>query len=279
MSKLIIKRPDLSQGGFLALPHAIIRDRGLSIDAIGILTVIASNADGWDYTVKSLAKSLRITENRTRNAVRELEAAGLLKRDQPIDPVTRKTLDGTWTIDLTIDRRSGINATAPTSTDDASPQVETVESIPAPRKSTRLIEDHDQKISSRRGAPATASFSITDQMRSWAAENHPHVNVDQATEKYIAYYADKTTSRQSWEKWIAREKAPVLSTAEAIKEAGKIDRRMRDLRDAGDDDGATALFHAELAPLIEKHDLIRDEWGIGFRKKPKPFNPAEWSMS
>ena len=279
MSKLIIKRPDLSQGGFLALPHAIIRDRGLSIDAIGILTVIASNADGWDYTVKSLAKSLRITENRTRNAVRELEAAGLLKRDQPIDPVTRKTLDGTWTIDLTTDRRSGIHATAPTSTDDASPQVETVESIPAPRKSTRLIEDHDQKISSRREAPATASFSITDQMRSWAQENHPHVNVDQATEKYIAYYADKTTSRQSWEKWIAREKAPVLSTAEAIKEAGKIDRRMRDLRDAGDDDGATALFHAELKPLIDKHDLIRDEWGIGFRKKPKPFNPAEWSMS
>ena len=278
MSKLIIKRPDLSQGGFLALPHAIIRDRGLSIDAIGILTVIASNADGWDYTVKSLAKSLRITENRTRNAVRELEAAGLLKRDQPIDPVTRKTLDGTWTIDLTTDRRAGINATAPTSTDDASPQVETVESIPAPRKSTRLIEDHDQKISSRREAPATASFSITDQMRSWAQENHPHVNVDQATEKYLAYYADKTTSRKSWEKWIAREKAPTLSTAEAIKEAGEIDRRMRDLRDAGDEDGATAIFHAELAPIIEKHDLIRDDWGIGFRKKPKPFNPAEWSM-
>ena len=279
MSKLIIKRPDLSQGGYLALPHAIIRDRGLSIDAIGILTVIASNADGWDYTVKSLAKSLRITENRTRNAVRELEAAGLLKRDQPIDPVTRKTLDGTWTIDLTTDRRSGINATAPTSTYDASSQVGTGARESAPRKSTRLTEDHDQKISRRRGAPATASFSVTDQMRSWAQENHPHVNVDQATEKYIAYYADKTTSRKSWEKWIAREKAPVLSAAEAIKEAGKIDRRMRDLRDAGDDDGATALFHAELAPLIEKHDLIRDEWGIGFRKKPKPFNPAEWSMS
>ena len=74
-------------------------------------------------------------------------------------------------------------------------------------------------------------------------------------------------------------KAPALSTAEAIKEAGKIDRRMRELRDAGDDDGATALFHAELAPIIEKHDLIRDEWGIGFRKKPKPFNSTEWSMS
>src|SRR5699024_9700437 len=47
------------------------------------------------------------------------------------------------------------------------------------------------------------------------------------------------------EKW----RTPVLSTAEAIKEAGKIDRRMRDLRAAGDDDGATAIFHAELKPL------------------------------
>lgn len=76
------------------------------------------------------------------------------------------------------------------------------------------------------------------------------------------------------EKW----KAPVLSTAEAIKEAKKINRRMRDLRDAGDDDGATAIFHAELKPLIDKHNLVPDEFGIGFRKKPKPFNPAEWSM-
>ena len=74
-------------------------------------------------------------------------------------------------------------------------------------------------------------------------------------------------------------KAPNLSTAEAIKEAEKIDKRMRELRDSGDDDGATALFHAELAPIIEKHDIVRDEWGIGFRRKPKPFNPAEWSMS
>jgi len=77
------------------------------------------------------------------------------------------------------------------------------------------------------------------------------------------------------EKW----RPPILSPAEAIAEAGKIDRRMRELRDAGDDDGATAIFHAELKPIIDKHDLIRDEWGIGYRKKPKPFNPAEWSMS
>lgn len=277
MSKLIIKRPDLSQGGFLALPHAIIRDRGLSIDAIGILTVIASNADGWDYTVKSLAKSLRITENRTRNAVRELEAAGLLKREQPIDPVTRKTLDGTWTIDLTTDRRSGIHATAPTSTDDASPQVGTVESIPAPRKSTRLIEDHDQKISSRREAPATATFSITDQMRSWAEENHPHVNVDQATEKYIAYYADKTTSRKSWEKWIAREKAPVLSTAEAIKEAERLQRQMKNLRAAGDEGGAMALFGSKLKPILDKHGLVPDEWGLGYKKR-STFDPTKWML-
>lgn len=77
------------------------------------------------------------------------------------------------------------------------------------------------------------------------------------------------------EKW----RPPNLSTAEAIAEAGKIDRRMRELRDTGDDDGATAIFHAELAPLTQKHDLIRDEWGIGFRKKPKTFNLSEWSMS
>lgn len=77
------------------------------------------------------------------------------------------------------------------------------------------------------------------------------------------------------EKW----RPPNLSTAEAIKEAERLQRRMRDLRAAGDDDGATAIFHAELKPLIDKHDIVPDEWGIGYRKKPKPFNPAEWSMS
>src|SRR5699024_8781755 len=140
--------------------------------------------------------------------VQELEAAGVLTRDQPYDPVAKKKADGVWSIDLTTTRRSGSRASAVTSTNGASPQVGAVARIPEPQLPERSIEDHDQKISRRRGAPATATFSITDQMRSWAEENHPHVNVDHATEKYLAYYADKTPSRKSWEAWIAREKTP-----------------------------------------------------------------------
>lgn len=76
------------------------------------------------------------------------------------------------------------------------------------------------------------------------------------------------------EKW----RPPTLSTAEAIAEAQKIDRRMRELRAAGNEDGATAVFNAELGPLLEKYKLVRDEFGFGFRVKPKPFNPAAWAM-
>src|SRR5699024_7071136 len=259
MSKLIIKRPDLSQGHYLTLPNHIVRDVGLSAGAIGVLAFIVSRGESWDFNVKSLAKEMGETQDFVRKRVQELEAAGVLTRDQPYDPVAKRKADGVWSIDLTTTRRSGSRASAVTSTNGASPQVGAVARIPEPQLPERSIEDHDQKISRRRGAPATATFSITDQMRSWAEENHPHVNVDQATEKYIDWYAGKTTSRQSWEKWIAREKAPVLSTAEAIKEAGKIDRRMRDLRAAGDGDGATAIFHAELKPLIDKHDIVPDE--------------------
>ena len=77
------------------------------------------------------------------------------------------------------------------------------------------------------------------------------------------------------EKW----RTPNLSTAEAIKEAERLQRQMKNLRAAGDEDGAMALFGSKLKPLIDKHDIVPDEWGIGYRKKPKPFNPAEWSMS
>lgn len=57
-------------------------------------------------------------------------------------------------------------------------------------------------------SPPTAASFLSEKMRAWAQENHPHVDVDHATAKYLAYYADKTTSRKSWEKWIAGEKTP-----------------------------------------------------------------------
>lgn len=76
-------------------------------------------------------------------------------------------------------------------------------------QTTTKEQGSSNKVLSRvSGEALTAASFLSEEMRAWAQENHPHVNVDQATEKYVAWYSGKTTSRKSWEKWIAQEKTP-----------------------------------------------------------------------
>ena len=277
MALLIVNPPDISGGNYATIPNEWLRDKRLSLVARGILAVLATHRTGFAVRAEDF-HGFGTGKETVAKAFRELEEVGYLRRERT------RTDRGTWSHVWTLNPQSGPSpdpgkpTVDVTSTNTPSPQVSTSDGIPGSGQPGDSKKPNEKKTSRRGDAPTAASF-LSEGMRSWAEENHPHVNVDQATAKYIDWYSDKTTSRKSWEAWIAREKAPRPATAtEAIKEAGKIDRRMRELRDAGDEDGATAIFHAELAPIIEKHDLIRDDWGIGFRKKPKPFNPAEWSM-
>ena len=59
-----------------------LKNRSLSLKAKGLLSVILSLPDGWDYTLKGLARISKEGIDAIREAVRELEAAGYIVRSR-----------------------------------------------------------------------------------------------------------------------------------------------------------------------------------------------------
>lgn len=57
-----------------------LRDRQISLRAIGLLSVMLSLPDDWDYTVAGLTIICKDSEERIRAALQELETAGYVQR-------------------------------------------------------------------------------------------------------------------------------------------------------------------------------------------------------
>lgn len=62
------------------------------------------------------------------------------------------------------------------------------------------------------GPPApvdTDGFTVTDSMRRWANEVHPHVDLQHSTNQFVAHYRSTGTRRrnwpEAWRKWIAED--------------------------------------------------------------------------
>lgn len=80
---LIIRRNLNFDRGFTRIPNAWVRDKDLSLKAIGLLTQLMSHQDGWSVSIQSLASQNSCGRDAIRSAVQELEKAGYLKRSQP----------------------------------------------------------------------------------------------------------------------------------------------------------------------------------------------------
>ncbi len=70
------------RSNFTALPNLTICDRRLSLRTLGLLVVVLSRPDGWDYSVSGLAAFCQIGRDAIRTSLKELEAAGYLSRRQ-----------------------------------------------------------------------------------------------------------------------------------------------------------------------------------------------------
>ncbi|WP_225840276.1 helix-turn-helix domain-containing protein [Streptomyces sp. NK08204] len=72
---------------------------------------------------------------------------------------------------------------------------------------------HDRALDAwPEGPPApidTDGFTVTDAMRRWANEVHPHVNLTHSTQQFISHYRSTGTRRrnwpEAWRKWIAED--------------------------------------------------------------------------
>lgn len=87
------KRPD---SGFLIVSHEVLRDARISERARGLLVRILSYPDDWQTDSTALAEQCREGRDAIRTAMRELEAAGYMRRER------RRADGGRWVTDTVV---------------------------------------------------------------------------------------------------------------------------------------------------------------------------------
>lgn len=70
------------QSGYTVMSNYHLRDKRLSLKAKGLLSVILSLPEDWDYTIKGLCKICDTGREAMRAALQELEGAGYLTRSR-----------------------------------------------------------------------------------------------------------------------------------------------------------------------------------------------------
>ena len=78
----IVRRKLEHEYRFTQIPNEWLRDSRLSLKAKGLLGQLLSHAEGWNVTIGSLAKANGCGRDSVRAAVKELEDAGYLRREQ-----------------------------------------------------------------------------------------------------------------------------------------------------------------------------------------------------
>lgn len=82
MSETRIKIPPR---GYYSMPRGAAQDARLTLEARGLLAMLLSLPDNWDYTVSGLAAKSNCGRDRMRRMLRELEDVGYLVREQSHD--------------------------------------------------------------------------------------------------------------------------------------------------------------------------------------------------
>lgn len=72
----------IRQGGYTVLPNQILRDEALTLQAKGLFCMMASFPENWDFTVKGLATVAGCGREKISAALKNLEDAGYLLREQ-----------------------------------------------------------------------------------------------------------------------------------------------------------------------------------------------------
>ena len=70
------------KGNFTVIDNAIFKDRNLSLKAKGLLCLMLSLPDGWNYSIAGLVNLSTDGESAVRSTLKELETAGYFRREQ-----------------------------------------------------------------------------------------------------------------------------------------------------------------------------------------------------
>ncbi|MEU0078458.1 hypothetical protein ABZY58_11230 [Micromonospora tulbaghiae] len=96
---MAIFREPLATKNFTQVPNHWLRDPRLTAKAKGILAYIASHAAGYELTVAQIIAEMKDGESAVKAAMRELEAAGYLRRRQRRDDSGRLSGTDYWIVE------------------------------------------------------------------------------------------------------------------------------------------------------------------------------------
>lgn len=91
-----IVRGQHHEDGWFTIPNKAVRDRRLSLKAVGLLAHLLSHEPGWKINSVTLAKHWQVGRDQIRNALSELESFGYVIR------VRWQNERGHWNHDLVV---------------------------------------------------------------------------------------------------------------------------------------------------------------------------------
>jgi hypothetical protein len=197
---------------YTQIPNDWVRDNRISLKAIGLLAQIMSHKPGWNLSLRSIARINETGVGTIKSAVEELEQFGYLVRSK--DQLHNE--DGTFADYLWTTADPFQN---PVTVKTAHGKQDTKKTI---TKKTIIKE------LTTRASQIPDDFEITEDMRSWASEKHPGVDIDKATLNFVDYWKSKPKDNKqldwtrTWQRWIRTtrpESKPRVSREDENKKA------------------------------------------------------------
>jgi hypothetical protein len=177
---------------YTQIPNDWVRDSRISLKAIGLLAQIMSHKPGWNLSLRSIARINETGVGTIKSAVEELEQFGYLVRSK--DQLHNE--DGTFADYLW-------------TTADPFQNPVTVKTAHGKQDTKKTITKNTiSKESTNRASQIPDDFSVTDDMRLWATEKHPQVDIDKATLNFVDYWKSKPKDNKqldwtrTWQRWI-----------------------------------------------------------------------------
>jgi hypothetical protein len=171
-----------------------------------------SHKPGWNLSLRSIARINETGVGTIKSAVEELEQFGYLVRSK--DQLHNE--DGTFADYLW-------------TTADPFQNPVTVKTAHGKQDTKKTITKNTIfKESTNRASQIPDDFSVTDDMRSWATEKHPLVDIDKATLNFVDYWKSKPKDNKqldwtrTWQRWIRTtrpEAKPRVTREEENKKA------------------------------------------------------------
>ncbi len=233
----------MSAEGFAAVPNWMIRESTLTIYELAVYMALASHSGrgGIRPSIPTLAREARCSVRKVQDSLKVLEASGIVAVDR------RRGANGAWlpSVYRLLPNGAAGDGAPGGGASDAPPLVQEVRQGGA----RGAGEEEPLKKSSRaRRELATIPdfFGLTDEMRAWAAESTPAVDVELVTAAFIDYWRHGNGSGRrhrdwisTWRNWLRSEQAKAQRFGwrrEAATDAVEADdvtaRRHRAQRDA-----------------------------------------------